>query len=270
MTRPRGTRGTRGTHATTALIALIVAAGLTLGSAADRRIPDVAEFVPVPDPAAAPAPLIAPSWVSGRAPGPGHGRPPMASPGGSAARSATGSPAGVTADPQLGPHDRLRSATRPLLVHIEALGVRAPIEQVGVLADGGMEIPDDIRVVGWYATEHRRVSPGDRGTAVIAGHRDSRTQGLGALHDLARLEPGATIDIVHADGLISRWAVEGTMTTPRDALPADVLFARDGPPRLALVTCGGTFDERTRSYSHNTIVLAQLISGAVAGERDAR
>jgi hypothetical protein len=256
MIRTRGARRTQLSRGASVLVALTVAAGLTFGSAVDRRsadVADVSELVPVPDPAAASVPLRALE----RAPDPGPSRSPSG--------ASTGSPSGVGAQ-QVGPHARLRSATKPLLLHIEDLGVLAPIEQVGVLADGGMEIPDDIGVVGWYATDHRRVSPGDPGTAVIAGHRDSRKQGLGALHDLVRLRPGATIDIVHADGLISRWTVEETLMTPRDALPADVLFAREGAPRLALVTCGGTFDEQTRSYSHNTIVLAQLATG----ERDER
>jgi len=164
----------------------------------------------------------------------------------------------------VGPHARLRAAAAPAMLHIEALGVQAPVDRVGVLADGGMEIPDDIRVVGWYATDHRRVSPGDPGTAVIAGHRDSRRQGRGALHDLEDLTPGARIDVVHADGLVSTWEVAETLSTPRDALPADVLFAREGTPRLALVTCGGAFDLRSRSYSHNTIVLATLVADLAA------
>jgi hypothetical protein len=247
MTRPRGSRSTRvTTRGNSVVVALTVAAGLTLGSAVDRRSADVSELVPVPDPAAATAPIR----VADLAPGPGPARPSQG--------SSAGSPSDVDSEHRAGPHARLRSATHPLLLHIEDLGVLAPIERVGVLTDGSMEIPDDISVVGWYATEHRRVSPGDPGTAVIAGHRDSRTQGLGALHDIARLEPGSSIDIVHADGLVSRWQVERTLIAPREELPADVLFAREGAPRLAVVTCGGTFDERTRSYSHNVIVLARM------------
>jgi hypothetical protein len=151
---------------------------------------------------------------------------------------------------------RARTAAAPLLLHIEQLGVSADVVTVGVLPDGGMEIPDDVRVVGWYAAAQGRVSPGDAGTAVIAGHRDSRAQGAGALHDIATLRRGDTIDVVHIDGTVSRWRVDGMMTTPRDALPSEVLFRRGGEPRLALVTCGGEFDRATRSYSHNTIVLA--------------
>jgi hypothetical protein len=38
-------------------------------------------------------------------------------------------------------------------------------------------------------------------------------------------------------------------------LPAE-LFRTDGPPRLALITCGGTFDERTGNYADNVVVVA--------------
>ena len=155
-----------------------------------------------------------------------------------------------------GPHARIRSAPAPLLLHIPQLDVSAPVVSVGVLPDGGMEVPEDVSVVGWYAAERQRVSPGDPGTAVIAGHRDSHVQGEGALHDISTLRRGDTLDVVHLDGAVSRWVVEGVLTTPRDALPTELLFRRDGEPRLALVTCGGTFDRTTRSYSHNTIVLA--------------
>jgi hypothetical protein len=215
---------------TSAFVALTVATQLTLGvvgsvpeqTAMDRNVTTWSEPVPVPDPVVLTAPR--------RAPGPG---------------------------PTSEPHRP--DTSPPARLDIELLGVSAPVEQVGVLPDGSMEIPEDIRIVGWYATEHRSVSPGDAGTAVIAGHRDSRIQGFGALHDLALIPPGALISIVHTDGRLTWWRVEQTLTTLRSELPADLLFSREGPPRLALITCGGTFDRQTRSYSHNTIVLAEQI-----------
>jgi len=244
---------------TSALVALFAAIGLTLGSGALLGLLE------------GPGSELLSRGVTGQATveqGTAMGRlgtTATASVPDATARSAPGEalrPSEELAQPgPARPHARLRHAATPVMLHIEDLGVLASIDRVGVLPDGSMEIPDDISVVGWYATEHRRVSPGDPGTAVIAGHRDSRSQGLGALHDLVRLEPGATISVVHMDGLVSSWQVEETLTTPRDTLPADVLFARDGPPRIALVTCGGTFDVRTRTYSHNTIVLAHLVSG---------
>jgi hypothetical protein len=43
---------------------------------------------------------------------------------------------------------------------------------------------------------------------------------------------------------------------PITQLPAAELFARTGPPRLVLVTCGGDFDPETGSYRANVVVHA--------------
>lgn len=155
----------------------------------------------------------------------------------------------------------------PVAVHVAALDVSAPLVPVGVLEGGIMEIPDDVATVGWYATAARRVSPGDPGTAVLAGHRDSRVQGAGALHDLGALATGDTVDVVHADGSISTWQVDEVLLTPRDALPAARLYATDGPPRLALVSCGGEFDRAAGSYTDNLIVIASPADDAHARSR---
>jgi hypothetical protein len=147
----------------------------------------------------------------------------------------------------------------PQLLRIGALDVTAPLVQVGLLPDGGMEVPDDVDVVGWYAVEGRTISPGDPGTAVLAGHRDSRRTGPGALHALGEVGPGDVIGVLHDDGTFSEWRVTEVMTTPRDALPTAELFTASGVPRLAVVTCGGRFNLLTRSYSHNTIVIAHRL-----------
>jgi len=227
------------------LATVAVAAGLTLGAAG---MLDMLER-PAGD-----TPLLA-WWSPDR---------PAEDPAGAARaageeRAPTPGPAPRTdRDPAPGPAPVVTTAS-PLSVSIDALGVSAPVVPVGVQSDGAMEIPEDVAIVGWYMRDARRISPGDAGTAVLAGHRDSRSQGRGALHDLSELEVGATIHVTHLDGRVSVWQVDETLLTPRDALPSDVLFARDGPPRLAVVTCGGRFDRAAGSYTHNVIVLASAV-----------
>jgi hypothetical protein len=236
-----------------ATAAVIVATGLMLGAGGrlgmlELTVGDLTDVAwPVPD-----RPETDPDRAAVTGPVPTPGPAPWTSPG-------------PAPDPApAGPHARLRAATAPVSLRIGGLDVRAPLVKVGVLPGGTMEIPDDVATVGWYATAERRVSPGDPGVAVLAGHRDSREQGPGALHDIAGLAAGDTIHVVHADGAVSTWSVDEVLTTPRDRLPSRLLFAREGAPRLALVTCGGTFDAATRSYSHNTIVLASLVPSRAA------
>ena len=49
--------------------------------------------------------------------------------------------------------------------------------------------------------------------------------------------------------------VTGRQQVPKIELPAE-LFSRAGPSRIALITCGGAFDARTRHYRDNVVVVA--------------
>ncbi len=50
----------------------------------------------------------------------------------------------------------------------------------------------------------------------------------------------------------------------KELLPTDAIFAREGEPTLALVTCGGPFDGRR--YEDNVVVFARP-AGAPEGDR---
>ena len=42
----------------------------------------------------------------------------------------------------------------------------------------------------------------------------------------------------------------------KTTIPLDRYFARDGAPRLTLITCGGPFDRTTGHYRDNVVVTA--------------
>ncbi len=142
----------------------------------------------------------------------------------------------------------------PQRLSLPSLEVDAEVVPVGLEADGGMEVPDDVAQVGWYAPG---VEVGAAGTAVLAGHVDSRTQGPGALFDLRRLEPGAPV-VVSGGGETTEWRVTGRTRYPKDELPLDDIFRWDGEPRLVLITCGGDFVAEDGHYRDNVVVYAEL------------
>lgn len=144
--------------------------------------------------------------------------------------------------------------TAPVSLRIPGLGVTAPLDAVGLEPDGAMEIPHDIRRVGWYEPG---VMPGEAtGTAVLSGHVDSRSQGRGALWDLKALDVGDEVTIDHEDGRKSTWRVEARTSYLKEQLPIADIFTRFGDPRLVLITCGGDFDRSARRYTHNVVVYA--------------
>lgn len=149
--------------------------------------------------------------------------------------------------------DQSRSeVAAPIRLGIPALGVDASIVPVGIEAGGAMEVPKDVKTAGWYRFGPL---PGARGSAMVIGHVDSRTQGPGVFFGLSRLPLGELIGVQLGEGPTQYFVSVARRFVDKDELPLD-LFAREGPPRLTLVTCGGGFDEQSRSYTHNVVVYA--------------
>jgi len=146
-----------------------------------------------------------------------------------------------------------RRGPRPVGLTIGAIGVRAPIVPVGVEAGSShVQVPSDVRVVGWYRFGP---PPGAGGSAVLLGHVDSWTQGPGVFFRLRELEPADVIRVTFSNGSESSFRVVARRSYPKSGLPGR-LFEREGPSFLALVTCGGSFDQATRNYSDNVVVFA--------------
>jgi hypothetical protein len=138
---------------------------------------------------------------------------------------------------------------------VPAIGVDHPVIDVGLEPDGSMEIPEDVGEIGWYTGTW--VWPGDPGSAVLAGHVDSRAQGRGAFFDLGHLEVEDEI-VLHTDEGEQHWRVTGRTSYEKTYLPIDDIFTVAGDPRLVLITCGGPFDSDTRHYTENVVVFAEL------------
>lgn len=180
---------------------------------------------------------------------------PRADPDGSLLRS--GSPGAPSTD---GPNPSPGTAARkvvtpepPSSVVIARIGVRMPVLAVGVAADGQMALPPNPANVGWYSYGPR---PGDRaGATVLAAHIDAPGYGIGPLARLGELRPGDVITVVTGD-TSRRYVVSSTRHLEKSSLDLTSLFARTGPPRLHLITCGGDFDAQKRHYEQNVVVLA--------------
>jgi hypothetical protein len=145
----------------------------------------------------------------------------------------------------------------PTRVAIGQLKVDAPVQAVGVRADRSLNVPDDGARLGWWIGSATPGSP--RGTVVIAGHVDTAEDGPGALFRLENLKLGATIQVRAGDRVVAYKAV-ARRSYPKQRLPKE-LFAANTAPRLALVTCGGSFHDGV--YSHNVIVYAEPVSSRV-------
>ncbi len=143
----------------------------------------------------------------------------------------------------------------PVRLRIPAIEVTARVNPVGVnQRSGEFEVPPSVDEIGWY-----RYGPGleaEAGSVVIAGHVDSAEQGKGAFYRLRELTPGDTLTATGDDGTERTYRVVAREEYDKRKIPLERYFARDGRPRLTLITCGGPFDAEARRYRDNIVVTA--------------
>ncbi|MET7703081.1 class F sortase [Streptomyces sp. NPDC005485] len=147
---------------------------------------------------------------------------------------------------------------RPQRIDIPAMGVQAPVVSRGLDPRGAIDPPpfDQPGVVGWYA---RGAKPGAAGTALFVGHVDTETRPA-VFYRLSALRPGETVRVIRDDGTVAEFTVDDVRVLARDRFDAQQAYGphRSGRAELRLITCGGTFDRATRSYSANVVVSAYL------------
>ncbi|MEW2374521.1 class F sortase [Micromonospora sp. NPDC047812] len=148
-----------------------------------------------------------------------------------------------------------RKVVPPVRLEIPTIDVTATVNAVGInKRTNEFEVPPSVDQIGWY-----RYGPGletDAGSVVVAGHVDSATQGEGAFYRLRELDEGDTLTATGSDGEARRYRVVAREEYDKTRIPLDRYFARDGKPRLTLITCGGPFDAKARRYRDNIVVTA--------------
>ncbi len=155
-----------------------------------------------------------------------------------------------------------RTGSVPTAIRFPRLDVAARIVPVGLTSDGQVAVPTDIRTAGWYRFGAR---PGQgEGPTVVVAHVDSREQGVGPFAALGSLRRGDRITVT-AGGSTTIYTVTTVARIAKSALDERLLFEADGPERLHVVTCGGEFDERTRSYKDNVIAVALRVGPDALG-----
>ena len=138
----------------------------------------------------------------------------------------------------------------PVRLRIPALQVDTPLERLGRQPDGTIAVPESPNIAGWYVAGPR---PGQPGPAVILGHVDS-INGPGVFFRLDQLSPSAAVEVDRADGTTAGFRVVSVSRVPKTNFPSDLVYSPTLQPSLRLVTCGGSFDYRARSYRDNVIV----------------
>jgi hypothetical protein len=187
-----------------------------------------------------------------------------AAPSSSTAPVSAGPTTLTESSPAPAPGPLLLTASPPVSVAVPAIGIDSSLIDLGLNADGTIEVPsldDPDSKPGWYTGSP---TPGALGPAIILGHIDSRQFGPGVFYSLQDLQAGDGIEVTRADGTVAQFAVDNVRTVPKSNFPTLEVYGNLDHAGLRLITCGGEFDPDARSYESNVIVFASLVGSRSA------
>ena len=142
----------------------------------------------------------------------------------------------------------------PVRLMIPVINVNAVIQYVGVTPKGAMAVPNNATDVGWFKLGPR---PGEKGSAVIAGHFDGENGEAGVFTNLNKLKKGDKLYIKNDKGISITFVVrESRIYNPGYA---NDVFSGSSSAYLNLITCDGVWDGAKKSYSKRLVVFADIV-----------
>ncbi|MFF5342379.1 class F sortase [Streptomyces althioticus] len=161
---------------------------------------------------------------------------------------------GSAASPSPGKHLPRSAPTRLV---IPSIGVNAPFTALDVDSKGQLEAPppNNTNLVGWFA---KGVSPGEPGTAIVAGHVDTKTSAA-VFARLSELKKGDRFQVRRADGTRATFVVDEAESFAKDDFPNERVYADTPDAQVRLITCAGDYDRTAKDYTENLVVFARLV-----------
>lgn len=142
----------------------------------------------------------------------------------------------------------------PVRIKVPKINVDAALEPVGLTSGGALAVPKSPTNAGWYNMGPR---PGEEGSSVIDGHFGRWKNGAPAVFDnLNKLHKGDKLYIEDEKGVTTAFVVRESRRYDPNAEATEVFGSSDGKSHLNLITCEGTWNATTKSYSDRLVVFA--------------
>ncbi|MFJ4693800.1 class F sortase [Streptomyces sp. NPDC088766] len=164
--------------------------------------------------------------------------------------------AAAPASPGAGPVGKPLPRSSPVRLLIPKISVDAPFTDLAIGAGGQLQAPPphDTNLVGWYA---KGASPGETGTAIIAGHVDTATSAA-VFAELDELKKGDVFRVRRADGRTPVFVVDSVEKFDKDRFPSRRVYGDTADAQVRLITCAGDYDRTVKDYTENLVVFAHL------------
>lgn len=147
--------------------------------------------------------------------------------------------------------DDLAIRPNPLRVRARSAGIDVALDLLSMTPSKELEVPKDPTRAGWWRSAKKQ-SP-----IVLVGHVDSLT-GPAVFYRVRDMKRGDDIVLTLSDGSTQTFVVTLKEQFRKDSFPTDSVY-RAGSGELRLVTCGGSFNRRSRHYVDNVVVFARPV-----------
>ena len=148
----------------------------------------------------------------------------------------------------------------PVRVEVPSIGVDSNLMDLGLQADGSLQVPPGGFPAGWYTGAP---TPGELGPAIIVGHVDWAGK-AGVFYRLRSLKAGALVNVLRADGSKAVFMVSSIAEYKKDGFPTDKVYGNTTNAALRLITCGGVFNSKIHHYEDDIVAYAELVSSTPA------
>jgi len=150
----------------------------------------------------------------------------------------------------------VQTASIPVQLEIPSINLKTPIKQAGLAANGDMAIDDSIDSVAWYqAGPH----PGEKGSAVIAGHYGWKNGQASIFNELHTLKAGDSVIVHDENQIATSFIVREIRAYDPNADATEVFKSTDGKAHLNLITCIGTWNNSRQTYSERLVVFTEKV-----------
>ncbi|MFB7589926.1 class F sortase [Streptomyces sp. NPDC056169] len=146
--------------------------------------------------------------------------------------------------------------SEPVRLRIPETDVDTPMMRLGLAANGSLGVPPDgdRNLAGWYGDG---ITPGAKGTAVVAGHVDN-AQGPAVFYTLGALKKGHRIEVDRQDGRTAVFTVDAVEVYANEEFPDKKVYGETDRAEIRVITCGGGFSKKN-GYQGNVVAFGHLI-----------
>jgi len=139
----------------------------------------------------------------------------------------------------------------PVRFVIPKIKVDASFEYVGLTSNGEVDVPKDFTKVALFDLWPR---PGESGNAIITGHYGRKNGKPSVFDNLYKLRRGDKMSVEDDKGIITVFVVREIRRYDPKADATYVFSSSDGKSHLNLITCEGTWNKASESYSKRLVI----------------